>query len=62
MGDCLQSSPELFRDIPDANLPEKACTRTGIASGNRMSVRAAAFHIADQELHHLVSIQENSST
>ena len=40
-------------------LPEEAMTRIGIANGNPMSVRAAAFHIAGHELHHLVSIGTN---
>jgi len=40
-------------------LPEEALTRTGIANGNPMSVRAAAFHIAGHELHHFVSIRTN---
>ena len=40
-------------------LPEEALTRTGIANGNPMSVRAAAFHIAGHELHHLASIRTN---
>lgn len=41
------------------NLPEESLTRTGIASGNHMSVRAIAYHIAGHELHHINSIQEN---
>jgi uncharacterized damage-inducible protein DinB len=40
-------------------LPEEALTRVGTANGNPMSVRAAAFHIAGHELHHLVSIRTN---
>lgn len=40
-------------------LPEAALTRVGIANGNPMSVRAAAFHIAGHELHHLDSIRVN---
>lgn len=40
-------------------LPETALTRTGIANGNPMSVRAAAYHIAGHELQHLDSIQTN---
>ena len=40
-------------------LPEGALTRVGIANGNPMSVRAAAFHIAGHELHHLDSIRVN---
>ena len=33
--------------------------RKGIGSGNVLSVRAAAYHIAGHELHHLQSIKEN---
>ncbi len=39
------------------SLPEEALTRIGIANGNPMSVRAAAFHTAGHELHHLDSIR-----
>ena len=38
---------------------EDALLRKGIGSGNIMSVRAAAYHIAGHELHHLKSIKEN---
>ena len=41
------------------SLPTEALTRVGIANGNPMSVRAAAFHIAGHELHHLDSIRTN---
>ena len=40
-------------------LPEAALVRVGTANGNPMSVRAAAFHIAGHELHHLESIRTN---
>lgn len=40
-------------------LPEPAQTRAGIANGHIMSVRAAAYHIAGHELHHVASIKEN---
>lgn len=40
-------------------LPEDTVTRAGIANGHIMSVRAAAYHIAGHELHHLASIREN---
>jgi uncharacterized damage-inducible protein DinB len=40
-------------------LPESAMTRIGIANGSPMSVRAAAFHIAGHEAHHLESIRQN---
>ncbi len=41
------------------SLDDEALTRKGIGSGNMMSVRAAAYHIAGHELHHINSIQEN---
>lgn len=41
------------------SLPEEALTRAGVANGHLMSVRAAAYHIAGHELHHLNSIKEN---
>lgn len=49
-----KSTLSLFEGLPD-----EAMTRTGIANGNPMSVRAAAFHIAGHELHHLLSIRTN---
>jgi uncharacterized damage-inducible protein DinB len=42
-----------------ANLPEEAFRRAGVANGHVMSVRAAAYHIAGHELHHLNSIKQN---
>jgi uncharacterized damage-inducible protein DinB len=36
----------------------KVLTRTGIASGNVMSVRAAAYHIAGHELRHINVIKD----
>ena len=41
---------------------EEALKRTGVGSGNIMSVRAAAYHIAGHELHHVNSITENYLT
>jgi uncharacterized damage-inducible protein DinB len=41
------------------NLDEAAYTRAGIANGHTMSVRAAVYHIAGHELHHLTSIRTN---
>jgi uncharacterized damage-inducible protein DinB len=41
------------------SLDEEALTRKGVGSGNIMSVRAAAYHIAGHELHHVNSIKEN---
>ncbi len=41
------------------SLDDEALNRHGIRSGNVMSVRAAAYHIAGHELHHIHSIQEN---
>jgi uncharacterized damage-inducible protein DinB len=38
---------------------EEALVRKGVGSGNIMSVRAAAYHIAGHELHHVESIKEN---
>lgn len=39
-------------------LASDALTRTGVASGNFMSVRAIAYHIAGHELRHLNIIRE----
>jgi uncharacterized damage-inducible protein DinB len=39
-------------------LGEEALTRAGVASGNVMSVRAAAYHIAGHELRHVNIITE----
>jgi hypothetical protein len=36
----------------------QALTRMGVASGNVMSVRAAAYHIAGHELRHMQIIRE----
>ena len=44
----------LFNSFTDEDLMRK-----GIGSGNVLSVRAAAYHLAGHELHHLNSIQEN---
>lgn len=41
------------------SLDDAALTRAGISDGKIMSVRAAAYHIAGHELHHLNSIREN---
>lgn len=41
------------------NLPEDALVSSGVANGHRMSVRAAAYHIAGHAMHHIVSIREN---
>jgi len=38
---------------------EEVYTRAGVANGHRMSVRAAAYHIAGHELHHINSIKQN---
>ncbi len=45
-----------------AGFPASALPRTGAANGNPMSVRAAAFHIAGHEAHHLDSILGNYLT
>jgi uncharacterized damage-inducible protein DinB len=39
-------------------LDERALKRSGVASGNVMSVRAAAYHIAGHELRHVQIIRE----
>ena len=44
----------LFNSFTDGALLLK-----GVGSGNVLSVRAAAYHIAGHELHHLNSIEEN---
>jgi uncharacterized damage-inducible protein DinB len=41
------------------SLEGDALTRKGIGSGNIMSVRAAVYHIAGHELHHVNSIKVN---
>ena len=41
------------------NLDKDALKRIGVGSGNIISVRAAAYHIAGPELHHINSIKEN---
>ena len=41
------------------SLDDAALTRAGISDGKIMSVRAAVYHIAGHELHHLHSIQAN---
>ena len=41
------------------NLPDEALSRASIANGHAMSVRAAAYHIAGHELHHLNSVRQN---
>jgi uncharacterized damage-inducible protein DinB len=41
------------------SLDDPALLRSGIANGHIMSVRAAAYHIAGHELHHINSIREN---
>jgi hypothetical protein len=43
----------LFNEIED-----DALTRAGVASGNEMSVRAIAYHIAGHELRHMNIIRE----
>jgi uncharacterized damage-inducible protein DinB len=39
-------------------LAEDALSRTGVANGNRASVRALGWHIAGHELHHLKLLRE----
>lgn len=40
------------------NLPEAAWTRSGLASGNLVTVRALAYIIAGHELHHMKILRE----
>jgi len=42
-----------------SSLDEEALTRVSVGASKVMSVRAAAYHIAGHELHHLNSIKEN---
>jgi uncharacterized damage-inducible protein DinB len=42
-----------------SSLDEEALTRVGVGASKVMSVRAAAYHIAGHELHHVNSIKEN---
>lgn len=39
-------------------LDETALTRSGVANGNRVTVRALAYHIAGHELHHINILKE----
>jgi DinB superfamily len=48
-----QATIALFR-----NLPSDAWTRTGIASGNLISVRALAYNIVGHDLHHRKLLRE----
>jgi len=48
-----RSTVALFNSFDD-----RVLTRSGVASGNVMSVRAAAYHIAGHELRHLNIIKE----
>ena len=48
-----RSTISLFNSFDD-----RVLTRSGVASGNVMSVRAAAYHIAGHELRHLNIIKE----
>ena len=40
------------------NLPEEAWDRSGVASGNPVTVRALAYIIAGHEAHHIAILQE----
>jgi hypothetical protein len=48
---------DLFR-----NLPAEAWSRGGIASGNRVTVRALAYIIAGHEAHHVAVLRERYSS
>ncbi len=52
-----RSTIALFNSFED-----RVLTRSGVASGNVMSVRAAAYHIAGHELRHLNIIRERYLT
>jgi uncharacterized damage-inducible protein DinB len=60
----MASLLEEFRTVRMATLSlfdglsDEALTRSGVASGNRMSVRAIAYHIAGHELRHRNLIRE----
>ena len=43
------------------HLDAEAFTRSGVSDGNRMSVRAAVYHIAGHELHHVTSMRKQTS-
>jgi uncharacterized damage-inducible protein DinB len=51
-----RASVALFR-----NLPAEAWSRGGIASGNRVTVRALAYIIAGHEAHHVAVLKERYS-
>jgi uncharacterized damage-inducible protein DinB len=44
------------------NLPDEAWSRSGIASGNRVTVRALAYILAGHVAHHLAVLQEKYLT
>jgi uncharacterized damage-inducible protein DinB len=48
-----QATIELFDALPD-----EALLRVGVADGHPMSVRAAAYHLAGHELHHVRFLRE----
>lgn len=52
-----QATITLFANVPDA-----ALIRGCIANGHIMSVRAAVYHLAGHELHHMESIKANYLT
>lgn len=60
----MKSILDEFRSVRDSTiaffngLDDKVLKRTGIADGNIMSVRAAAYQIAGHELHHINIIKE----
>ena len=53
LGTVRRATLSLFGGLGDA-----ALLRSGVANGHVMSVRAAAYHIAGHELHHLKIIKE----
>jgi len=60
----LASYSEEFRNIREAtlslfrNLPAEAWTRTGVASGNSVTVNALAYMIAGHLAHHMAILRE----
>ncbi len=60
----LESILAEYRAVRDSTLalfegfPDDVFERSGLADGNPMSVRAAAYHITGHELHHLKIIRE----
>ena len=60
----MKSIIDKYKSVRDSTIAffngidDKVLKRTGIADGNIMSVRAAAYQIAGHELHHINIIKE----